>query len=227
MNKSERLFGQLKEKRLIALLAPQTPDQCVTAHEALSPLGVVLEIAFRTAAAAEGIRAVLKRDPDALVLAGTVMTEAQTLEAVKAGAAGVISADYIPAVVACAIRHDRMCVPGGHGDAGKQLVQKAELYGCAFEDLKSMRPYQWIHKLFPAVTQDGVYAGLAQAWKGPYPGLRIVYTGGLTIDNVGALAKRDPEGIFCASALTASIDNPDRMAGLAGEWLSKIAHAPE
>jgi 2-dehydro-3-deoxyphosphogluconate aldolase/(4S)-4-hydroxy-2-oxoglutarate aldolase len=222
MDKSERIFERLKENRLIALIAPKDVDQSLRAYEVLTPLGVVMEVAFRTPAAAEGIRAILKSHSDALVLAGTVMTEAQALQAMEAGAAGVVSADYMPKVVRICARRDVMCIPGGHGDVGKQLVQKAELYGCAFEELRLKHPYQWIHKLFPAVTHDAMYAGLAQAWKGPFTGLQVVYTGGLTLDNVGDLARRDPDGIFCASALTVPIDDCDQMAAIARDWLGTI-----
>jgi 2-keto-3-deoxy-6-phosphogluconate aldolase len=222
MNKSELVFQRLKQHRLIALIAPMDAGQCLRAYEALAPLGVVMEVAFRTPAAAEGIREILKMDPDGLVLAGTVMTEAQTEQALEAGAAGVVSADYMPEVVEICARRDVMCVPGGHGDVGKQLVQKSKAYGCAFEELRQKHPCQWVHKLFPTVTQDGVYAGLAQAWKGPFPGLQVVYTGGVTRDNIGDLLRRDPEGIFCASALTVSIDDRDRMAATARAWLEMI-----
>jgi 2-dehydro-3-deoxyphosphogluconate aldolase/(4S)-4-hydroxy-2-oxoglutarate aldolase len=222
MDKSGRVFEILKSNRLIALIAPKDAGECVRAYEALTPLGVVMEVAFRTPAAAEGIRAILDRDPEGLVLAGTVMTVAQAERALEAGAAGIVSADYMPKVVDLCSRRDVMCVPGGHGDVGKQLVQKAEVYGCAFEDLRLKRPCQWIHKLFPAVTHDGVYAGLAQAWKGPFPGLQVVYTGGLTLHHLADLAKRDPDGIFCASALTGPIDDRDQMTALARAWLETI-----
>jgi 2-dehydro-3-deoxygluconokinase len=222
MDKSGRIFEILKTNRLIALIAPKDAGQCLRGYEALTPLGVVMEVAFRTPAAVEGIRAILRKDPDGLVLAGTVMTEAQTEQALEAGAAGIVSADYMPKVVDMCSRRGVMCVPGGHGDVGKQLVQKAEIYGCAFEELRTGVPYQWIHKLFPAVTHDGIYAGLAQAWKGPFPGLQVIYTGGLTLDNVGDLARRDPDGIFCASALTGPIDDPDQMTAIARTWLETI-----
>jgi len=222
MNKSELVFQRLKQHRLIALIAPKDAAQCLRAYEVLTPLGVVMEVAFRTPAAAEGIREIMRKDPDALVLAGTVMTEAQTEQALEAGAAGVVSADYMARVVDICGRRDVMVVPGGHGDVGKQLGQKAEIYGCGFEELRVRHPFQWVHKLFPAVTHDGVYAGLAQAWKGPFPGLQVVYTGGLTLDNIGDLARRDPDGIFCASALTSPIDDRDQMTAIARTWLETI-----
>src|SRR4030042_5433635 len=94
--RSGELFLKLKQNRLIALLSPENPGQCVQVYKALNPLGVTLEVAFRTPAAAEGIRAIIDRDPKALVLAGTVMTPAQALKAMEPGASGIVSADYMP-----------------------------------------------------------------------------------------------------------------------------------
>jgi len=220
--RSEKLFHRLKTNRLIALLSPENPDQCVRVYQILHPLGITLEVAFRTPAAAGGIQAIVRQDPEALVIAGTVMTSDQAARAMEAGASGIVSADYIPEVVETCCRHDILCVPGGLGDVGKQLAQKASHYGCAFDELQKKHPYQWIHKLFPAVTKDAVFAGLAQAWKGPFPGLQLIYTGGITLENIGDLSKRDPGGIFCASALASPVSDPDRMRAVAKEWISKI-----
>lgn len=222
MNKSEKAFEILKANRLIAFLAPETVDDCITAYETLAPMGVVLEIAFRTGKALDGIRATLEKHPDALVLAGTVMTPKQAEQAIGAGAAGVISADYIPKVVERCVEYDVMCVPGGLGDAGKQLVQKAELYGCDFEMLRETRPYQWIHKLFPATTEHQVFYSLAGPWKSAFKGLRMVYTGGISLGNLGDLVRYDPDGIFCGSAVAKRIHEPEKMREEAKRWLDII-----
>ena len=71
MKSSERLWNLLKERRLIALLAPHSPEQCVRVWEALEPMGVVLEIALRTSAALDGMKALRRKHRDALFLAGT------------------------------------------------------------------------------------------------------------------------------------------------------------
>lgn len=222
MKKSEKAFRLLKEKQLIGLLTPETGDQCIRAYEILSPLGVTLEIAFRSEVAMEGIASVMKKYPDAIVLAGTVMTRGQAEQAIGAGVSGVVSADYISAVVEVCVRNDIMCVPGGLGDVGKQLAQKAELCGCAFEALHEKVPYQWIHKLFPARTKTQSYVELTRAWKGPFKGLTIVYTGGVNGDNLSEIVGFDPDGIFCGSALTKEIEHPTQMREEAEKWVSVI-----
>ena len=222
MNRSETVWRALERGRLIALLNPGSPEACVTAYETLAPLGVVLEIAFRSEHALPGIEAVLRSNPDAQLLAGTVLTRAQAEAALRAGVAGVVSADYVPAVVDACVDADVMCVPGGLADCGKQLVQKAELYGCTLEELRERRPWQWVYKVFPAMANEAAVRETVKAWRAVYPGVRIVYTGGVTLENVGRLSRHDPQGIFCGSALTRQLDDPDRMRREAERWLETI-----
>ncbi len=225
MNKSLRLYETLKANRLIALLAPKTADQCLSAFETLDPLGVVLEVAFRTPAAADGLRLVLDRNPEALVLAGTIMTPDQARQAISAGAAGIVSADYVPSVVEACIEADVMSVPGGLSDCGKQLAQKASLYGCGLAELKEKHPYQWVYKLFPAATESLIFSELAPAWRGPFPGLMVIHTGGISRKNLARLAAVDPEGVFCGSALASKVDRGPEAADEARAWRGILSGA--
>ncbi len=222
MNKSAAIFKRIKENRLVAILAPKGTDECVKAYEVLNPLGITLEIVFRSEIAALGIKAVLDKYPDALILAGTVMTKRLAEDSISKGVAGIVSADYIPEVLEVCVSNDIMCVPGGLGDVGKQLVKKAKLYGCDFAELKEKYPYQWVYKLFPTVTATNSFFGIAKAWKGPYKDLTIFYTGGVSVNNLADIVKNDPDGVFCGSALARKIDNPQEMEKTAEEWLSII-----
>ena len=225
MNKSKKLFNILSEKRLIALLTPKSVEQCVSAYEILSEYGVILEIALRSQTALDGIKGIIAKYPEALLLAGTVMTAKQAGDAINAGIAGVVSADYIPEVVEVCVEHDVMCVPGGLSDAGKQLVKKATLYGCDLNELRETYPHQWTYKLFPAIAGTHSNVDLVKAWRGPYKDLTVIYTGGVSIDNLHEPAKSDPSGIFCGSALTKSVDKPEQMRADVESWLAAI-HDP-
>jgi len=220
--RSETLWQALQESRSIALLNPRSPGECVAAYEILSPLGVVLEIAFRSEHALPGIQEVLGTHPEALLLAGTVLTREQAEAALAAGVAGVVSADYIPEVVDLCVDADVMCVPGGLADCGKQLVQKARLYGCTLEELRQERPWQWVYKVFPAMADETAVRSTVKAWRAVYPGVAIVYTGGVTPENVGRLARQDPQGIFCGSSLTRRLEDPELTGEDARRWLREI-----
>jgi 2-keto-3-deoxy-6-phosphogluconate aldolase len=219
---SRSLWETLKRNRLIALLTPQSAAACVTAYETLQPLGVVLEIALRTDVALDGITAVRERHPDALLLAGTVMTPRQAESVIEAGVGGVISPDYFAPVVDTCLANDVMCVPGGLGDVGKQLVQKAELCGCTLDELRQRFPYQWVQKLFPVAAGVSTAVELAAAWKTVYEGLAIIYSGGVSSGNLNEIVRRDPDAIICGSALTRRVDDVEATAAEAKRWLATI-----
>lgn len=181
-----------------------------------------MEIAFRSEYALDGIKAILKKYPDALLLAGTVMTKEQAEQAVDAGIAGVVSADYITDVVEVCAKKDVMCIPGGLSDLGKQLVQKATLYKCSLEELKVKFPYQWIYKIFPAITSTANNIGLSKAMLGPFGDVQFVYTGGISLQNLQSAVGLNPKGVFCGSALTKEINNPGKMKKEAEKWLDII-----
>jgi len=222
MDRSRRIWGALQGSRSVALLTPDDPEACLRAYEFLTPLGIVLEVALRTPMALPGIRLVLERHPHALLLAGTVLTRSQARQAVASGAAGIVSPDFIPGVVEACAEADILCIPGGLADCGKQLALKAEAYGCSLDDLRRDRPWQWVYKIFPAVGDgEGLRRRLA-AWRATYPGVRYLYTGGVTPENVGSLSLEDPEGIFCASALVRRLSDPQGMREDAELWLGAL-----
>ncbi|UCG89459.1 MAG: sugar kinase [Gemmatimonadota bacterium] len=66
---------------------------------------------------------------------------------------------------------------------------------------------------------------MTRAWRSVYPGLRLVYTGGVTLENVARLASSDPDGIYCGSAVAKHVGDPDRLQAEAAHWLSEIKRA--
>ncbi|HVP12175.1 MAG TPA: KHG/KDPG aldolase/sugar kinase fusion protein [Phycisphaerae bacterium] len=222
MSTSTLLWETLKKGRLIALLSPGSPEECVSAYETLAPLNVVLEIALRTKAALPGIAALRAKHPDALFMAGTVLTRGQAEQALDAGAAGIVSPDFFPEVVEACVQRDVLCMPGGIGDAGKQLALKAAGYGCEIEELRERYPYQWVYKLFPAMAAAPTFLEMAAGWKAVYSGMTVVYAGGVTAENLHQIVRHDPDGIVCGSALGRYAAQPEILAREARRWLDVI-----
>jgi len=218
MNRSAKIFERLLQSQLIALLTPENVSQCLAAFELCDPLDVTLEVAFRAEAAENGIKAILEKHPDALVLAGTILTVQQAERAIQAGVAGVISSDYVPSVVEYCVKKDVLCVPGGLSDVGKQLAQKAAAYRCSLEDLREKYPYQWIYKLFPTFSGSLNHLDLPRSWKGPYKDLAVIYTGGIDSVTLKEAFGKDPQGIFCGSGLTKYVDEPEKMTSDIQRW---------
>jgi len=121
----------------------------------------VAEVTFRTAAAADAVRAMADRG-DVLVGAGTVLTPDQVDAAVAAGARYIVSPGTSRAVVE---RCAELGVPALPGAVTATEVQAALELGCTTV------------KFFPAGTSGGPAAVAALA--APFGGVRFVPTGGI------------------------------------------------
>ena len=126
----------------------------------------VAEVTFRTAAAADAIRAIAARG-DVLVGAGTVLTPAQVDQAVAAGAHYVVSPGTSRAVVERCAEHGVLALPGA--------VTATEIQAALELGLTTV-------KFFPAGTSGGAPAIAALA--APFGGVRFVPTGGVGPTNL-------------------------------------------
>ena len=121
----------------------------------------VAEVTFRTAAAADAIRAMVARG-DVLVGAGTVLSPAQVDQAVAAGARYVVSPGLSRAVVERCHEHGVLPLPGA--------VTATEVQAAVELGLEAV-------KFFPAATAGAAPA--IRALSAPFTGMRFVPTGGI------------------------------------------------
>ena len=128
----------------------------------------VMEITFRTAAAAESIKAVSEQCPDVLVGAGTVINLEQCKKAVEMGARFIVSPGFNLEVVQWCIDNGVAVTPG--------CVTPTEIMSAVNLGLKVL-------KFFPA----NVYGGLTamKALSAPFPGIKFIPTGGVNGQNIG------------------------------------------
>jgi len=126
----------------------------------------VAEVTFRTAAAADAIRAMSARG-DVLVGAGTVLTVGQVDQAVAAGADYIVSPGLSRAVVERCQEHGVLALPGA--------VTATEIQAALELGLTTV-------KFFPAGTSGGAAAIAALA--APFVGVGFVPTGGVGPTNL-------------------------------------------
>lgn len=143
-------------------------DAVPTAHALLGGGIDVMEITFRTAAAADAIAAVAARCPDMLVGAGTVITLEQCKQAVACGAKFIVSPGFDPEVVGWCVENGIAVTPG--------CVTPTEIMAAMKLGLK-------VVKFFPA----GVYGGLSamKVLSAPFGGVKFIPTGGVNAQNLG------------------------------------------
>ena len=128
----------------------------------------VMEITFRTAAAADSIRAVAAEVPEMLVGAGTVVNLEQCKLAVECGAKFIVSPGYDEEVVSWCCDNGVAVCPG--------CVTPTEIMMALKHGLKAL-------KFFPANVYGGL--GAIKALAGPFGGVKFIPTGGVNLQNVG------------------------------------------
>ena len=165
MTVTERLANSV----VVPVVVLDKPEDAVPTANALLAGGVdVMEITFRTAAAAESIKAVSEQCPDVLVGAGTVINLEQCKKAVEMGARFIVSPGFNLEVVQWCIDNGIAVTPG--------CVTPTEIMSAVNLGLKVL-------KFFPA----NVYGGLTamKALSAPFPGIKFIPTGGVNGQNIG------------------------------------------
>lgn len=162
------IMKKLGAAGIVPVVVLDDAKDAVPTAKALLAGGVdVMEITFRTAAAADSIKAVRESCPDMLVGAGTVVTLDQCRKALECGAKFIVSPGFDEEVV-------RWCVERG----------VAVTPGCVTptEIMAAMKLGLNVVKFFPA----GVYGGLTamKALSAPFGGVKFIPTGGVDAKNL-------------------------------------------
>ena len=142
-------------------------DTVPTAKALLAGGVNVMEITFRTAAAADSIKAVSENCPEMFVGAGTVVTLDQCKKALECGAKFIVSPGFDPEVVSWCVERNVPITPG--------CVTLTEI-------MAAMKLGLNVVKFFPA----GVYGGLKamKALSAPFGSVRFIPTGGVDAKNL-------------------------------------------
>lgn len=164
------VMDQVAQLGVVPVIAIDKPEHAIPLADALIAGGLPLvEVTFRTAAAAEVIKRMAAERPQLLVGAGTVLDKATVDIAKACGARFAVAPGLNPRVVQYAQSVGLAFVPGiatpSDIEAGLEL-------GCK------------LLKFFPAESNGGV--GMLEALSAPYKhtGVRFMPTGGASIGNL-------------------------------------------
>ena len=162
-------MNRIYEKRIVPAATLEDAGDVVPLAEAMLTGGLdILEITFRTAAAADAIRAVMKAFPDMLVGAGTVLTAEQLARAVDAGARFGVAPGLNEALVDEAMDRNLPFIPGV---ITPTEIDRGVCLGCK------------LLKFFPAEAMGGVKALKAIAGPFAHTGVKFLPTGGIEAGN--------------------------------------------
>ena len=104
---------KISKYKIVPVIAIDNPDHALPLADALSAGGLpLIEITFRTAAAAEVIATLRKQRPDMLLGAGTILTIADLKTAIDAGAQFAVAPGINTNITKEAQRNDLPFMPG-------------------------------------------------------------------------------------------------------------------
>ena len=162
------VLKRLAQSGVVPVVVLEDAKDAVPTAKAMLAGGIdVMEITFRTAAAADSIKAVAQECPDMVVGAGTVINLEQCKLAVECGAKFIVSPGYDEETVAWCCDNGIPVTPG--------CVTPTEIMMALKHGLKVL-------KFFPA----NVYGGLSaiKSLAGPFGGGKFIPTGGVNAQNL-------------------------------------------
>lgn len=183
---------------IVPVIVIEKEEQAVPLAKALVKGGLpVLEVTFRTKAAAGALAAIRREVPEAIVGAGTLLTPQMVKDAKAAGAVFGVAPGFDPVVMAAAKAEDLPMCPG---IATASELSQALTAGCTMV------------KFFPAEAAGGVkmIKNLLGAFR--FTGVRFMPTGGVNLSNVADYLSV-PEIVCCGGTW---IVPKDALA--AGDW---------
>jgi len=163
-------MNQILQNRVVPVAVIDKLEDAVPLAGALLAAGLdVIEVTFRTAAAADCVRAITQAHPGMLVGAGTLLEISQVKQARAAGAKFGVAPGLNDVIVRASLDAGMPFVPGV---ATASEVERGLELGCKLQ------------KLFPADVLGGVK--LLKALAGPYghTGVKFIPLGGVNAQNM-------------------------------------------
>ena len=163
------IMNRLSRCGIVPVVVLDKAESALPTANALLAGGIdIMEVTFRTDAAAESIQLIADNCPDVLVGAGTIITLDQCKTAVNCGAKFIVSPGFDYDVVSWCVENSIPVIPG--------CVTPTEITAALKLGLKVL-------KFFPA----GIYGGLSamKALSGPFGGIKFIPTGGVNEQNIG------------------------------------------
>jgi 2-dehydro-3-deoxyphosphogluconate aldolase/(4S)-4-hydroxy-2-oxoglutarate aldolase len=168
MNKSE-VLARILDSGVVAVIRMKDTDRLLKVIEAVRSGGVkAIEITMTVPGAVDIIRQLSKSvPPDVLIGAGTVVDPETAEKVIEAGACFVVGPVLNLSVLSLCVNRGIVVVPGCYTPT---------------EILAGWKAGADIIKVFPATSLGPKYF---KDLRGPFPDIRLMPTGGVTIENAG------------------------------------------
>ena len=154
---------KMEKLKIVPVAVIEDSENVIPLGNALIEAGLpIIEITFRTAAAARSISLVKREFPEMLVGAGTVLKIEHVKAAVESGSEFIVTPGFNPTIVDYCVDNGIPIVPGLNSPSFIEWGMDRGLYH---------------FKFFPADISGG--PKMIQLLSGPYPEVRFMPTGGI------------------------------------------------
>ena len=196
MHGRQQTVQQIEQTGVVAVIRLQDPDRLKGVIDALGEGGVrALEVTMTVPRAIQLIDAIAPTLPDGFVIgAGTILDPETARAAILAGARFVVGPVFNPSVIEMCHRYDVAVMPGCFTPT---------------EILQAWEAGADVVKVFPATALGPSYF---KDVRGPLPQVKLMPTGGVSIDNAGDWIKAGAVAIGVGTAMV------DAKAVAAGDW---------
>lgn len=201
--------NQWLRQGVLPVVVLNSVDQGLRIAQGLCQGGITqIEITLRTPQALAAMRAIHSQFPDMALSAGTVLTPAQFDQAAEHGASLFISPGYTERLAKHATANGLAWVPGA--------ATASEMMGCLEAGFELL-------KFFPAMAAGGpnALAGLTA----PLSQVRIVPTGGVTLNNLAQWKAISAVQAVGGTWLTAGLDEVDDVVKTVSQRASQALAA--
>lgn len=163
----EEIRNTILQRKVVAVIRMKNPEQLLKVITAIMKGGVTgIELTMTIPNAIQSIETAAKEFGDEILLGvGSVISPSVAIDAINAGAKFVVSPIYKPEIVSTVISQNLVVIPGGFTPTE---IQTAYEQGADFV------------KIFPA---DKLGMSFIKSIKAPLPHLKVIPTGGVTLDN--------------------------------------------
>jgi 2-dehydro-3-deoxyphosphogluconate aldolase/(4S)-4-hydroxy-2-oxoglutarate aldolase len=202
MNKDEQLHFLL-DHGIVAIIRLKEPAELVHIASAIEAGGVrVIEFTMGTPNALDAIHQIAADWGDRILLgAGTVLDPETGRAAILAGAQFLVAPNLNPALIELARRYNKIIIPGAFTP-----TEILAAWECGAD----------IVKVFPVSTVGPQYI---KDILGPLPYVRLLPTGGVTLENIPAFIAAGAAAV----AVGANLTNPKLIKE--GNWAGLTEHA--
>src|ERR1043166_2670822 len=182
-----KILEEMRDSRLVAVVRSKTANDALALADAATEGGVkFVEITFSVPGALDVIKALASRS-HVHVGAGTVLSNQQAEQAIKAGAQFIVSPSLELNLIPLCHQADIPCFPGA---------------ATPTEILTAARAGADLVKIFPADLVGG--PDFIRQMSGPFPDVRFMVSGGVSLANVKEYVQIGVIGICLGSAYLGS-----------------------